>query len=269
MAEKVLFEKPAALCDTATHYCPGCGHGIVHKFLAQAIDTLGIQDRTILIAPVGCAVFAYNYIAVDGLETPHGRAHAVATGIKRALPDRIVVSYQGDGDLIAIGTAETVHAANRGEHISVIFINNAIYGMTGGQMAPTSLPGQVTKTSPKGRDPDSLGYPIRACELLNTLEAPYYIERCSLSSVPNLKKAQKAVEKALRYQKEGRGYSFVEILAMCPTNWDMSAVESVAWIKEKMEKFFPPGVFRDRGEEEDKKDGKTAEKKKEKKEAAR
>ena len=247
--EKLVYGRPASLVDRPTHYCPGCGHGIIHKLLAQAIDELGVRERTILIAPVGCSVLAYCYLAVDGIEAAHGRAPAVATGLKRALPDRIVVSYQGDGDLLAIGMGETVHAANRGEKISVIFVNNAIYGMTGGQMAPTTLQAQRTKTSPYGRNPAEAGYPIRACELLNTLEAPYYIERCAVNTVKNTLRARKAILKALRYQVEGKGYSFVEILSMCPTGWGVEPREAAGWITEAMVPWFPLGTLRDRGAE--------------------
>lgn len=247
--EKLVYQRPASLVDRPNHYCPGCGHGIIHKLLSQAIDELGARERTILIAPVGCSVLAYLYLDVDGCEAAHGRAPAVATGIKRMLPDRLVISYQGDGDLLAIGMAETVHAANRGERISVIFVNNAIYGMTGGQMAPTTLAGQKTKTSPGGRDPAEAGYPIRACELLNTLEAPYYIERCAVSSVKTVQRARRAIAKALRYQIEGRGYSFVEVLSMCPTGWGMEPPEAAAWVEQAMASWFPLGVVRDHGEE--------------------
>ena len=245
--EKLVYGRPASLVDRPTHYCPGCGHGIIHKLLAQAIDELGVRERTILITPVGCSVLAYNYLAVDGIEAAHGRAPAVATGLKRALPDRIVVSYQGDGDLLAIGMGETVHAANRGEKISVVFVNNAIYGMTGGQMAPTTLQAQRTKTSPYGRNPAEAGYPIRACELLNTLEAPYYIERCAVNTVKNVLRARRAILKALRYQVEGKGYSFVEVLSMCPTGWGVEPREAAAWVGEAMVPWFPLGTVRDRG----------------------
>lgn len=248
-AEKLVYGRPACLVDRPTHYCPGCGHGIIHKLVAQAIDELGIRERTILVAPVGCSVLAYHYLAVDGIEAAHGRAPAVATGLKRAQPDRIVVSYQGDGDLLAIGMGETIHAANRGEKISVIFVNNAVYGMTGGQMAPTTLQAQRTKTSPYGRIPADVGHPIRACELLNTLEAPYYVERCAVNTVKNTLRARRAILKALRYQVEGRGYCFVEVLSMCPTGWGLEPRESAAWIGEAMVPWFPLGTLRDRGAE--------------------
>ena len=195
--------------EVTTHYCAGCGHGIVHKLIAQIMDELGIQEKTLVIAPVGCSVLAYNYLKADGLEAAHGRAPAVSTGLKRVQKDKVVICYQGDGDLLAIGTAETVHAANRGEHITVIFINNAIYGMTGGQMAPTTMEGQVTKTTPYGRDPKEVGWPIRACELLNTLEAPYYIERCAVYDVKHINQTKKAIKKAIQNQIDGKGYSVV------------------------------------------------------------
>ena len=242
-----IYEFPKSINSVNTHYCAGCGHGIVHKLLGQCMDELDIAGDTILIAPVGCAVLAYKYLKVDALEAPHGRAPAVATGVKRVHKDKIVISYQGDGDLLAIGTAETIHAANRGENITVIFINNAIYGMTGGQMAPTTMAQQVTATSPKGRNVNDVGYPIRACELLNTLEKPYYIERCSVHDVKHILKTKTAIKKALQYQKEDKGYSFVEILGMCPTNWGMESQKSADWIKETMIPFFPLKLFRDKG----------------------
>jgi len=243
---KRVYTRPESLVDVPTHYCPGCGHGIIHKLLAQIIDELGIRERTIVIAPVGCSVLIYNYIEADGLEAAHGRAPAVATGLKRVLPDKIVISYQGDGDLLAIGTAETIHAANRGEGITILFVNNAIYGMTGGQMAPTSLVGQKTKTSPYGRNPAEAGLPIRACELLATLEAPVFIERCSVNSVKNILKAKRAMKKALDNQVKGRGFSFVEFLSMCPTNWGMSSQAAADWVGEEMTSYYPLGNFRDR-----------------------
>ena len=243
---KLVYDRPQGLQDVPTHYCPGCGHGIVHKLLGQAIDELGIRERTIVIAPVGCSVLIYHYLNTDSCEAAHGRAPAVATGLKRVLPDRIVVSYQGDGDLLAIGMGETIHAANRGERITVLFVNNAIYGMTGGQMAPTTLAGQKTKTSPFGRDPAEAGFPIRACELLATLEAPVFIERCAVDTVRNTLRAKKAIRKALENQVDGRGYSFVEILSMCPTNWGLSPRKAAEWVGEAMVPCFPLGNFRDR-----------------------
>ena len=229
------YEFPKSMNDVPTHYCGGCGHGIVHKLIAHVIDEMNIQQDVLLVAPVGCAVYAYNYINVDSCEAAHGRVH----------PEKVVISYQGDGDLLAIGTGETVHAANRGENITVIFINNAIYGMTGGQMAPTSLVGQVTKTTPFGRNADEVGYPIRACELLNTLVEPKYIERCAVYDVPHINKTKAAIKKALTYQKEGKGYSFVEVLSMCPTNWGVAPTVAADWVKDQMEPYYPLGVFRD------------------------
>ena len=234
--------------NVTTHYCAGCGHGIVHKLIAQIMDELGIQEKTLVIAPVGCSVLAYNYLRADGLEAAHGRAPAVSTGLKRVQKDKVVICYQGDGDLLAIGTAETVHAANRGEHITVIFINNAIYGMTGGQMAPTTMEGQVTKTTPYGRNPQDVGWPIRACELLNTLEAPYYIERCAVYDVKHINQTKKAIKKAIQNQIDGKGYSFVEILSMCPTNWGVDPVKAAEWVRDVMEPYYPVKCFRDGGE---------------------
>lgn len=239
------YEFPKSMNEVATHYCGGCGHGIVHKLICQVIDEMNIQQDVLLVAPVGCAVYAYNYINVDACEAAHGRAPAVATGMKRVHKDKIVISYQGDGDLLAIGTGETVHAANRGENITVIFINNAIYGMTGGQMAPTSLVGQVTKTTPFGRKAEEVGYPIRACELLNTLVEPKYIERCAVYDVKHINQTKAAIKKALTYQKEGKGYSFVEVLSMCPTNWGVAPTVAADWVKDQMEPYYPLGVFRD------------------------
>ncbi len=241
-----VYKRPESLADVPNHYCPGCGHGIIHKLLAQCIDELGIRESTILVAPVGCSVLAYNYLLVDGCEAAHGRAPAVSTGLKRALPDRVVISYQGDGDLLAIGTAETIHAANRGEKITVVFVNNAIYGMTGGQMAPTSLQAQKTKTSPYGRNPAEAGFPIRACEMLATLEAPVFIERCAVNSVKNVLRTKKALLKGLRNQLDGKGYAFIEILSMCPTGWGMEPHEAACWIDSDMVPWYPLGNFRDR-----------------------
>jgi len=229
-----------------THYCPGCGHGIVHKLIAEALGDLSLQDKTILVSPVGCAVFAYYYFDVGNVQVAHGRAPAAATGLKRACPDKVVISYQGDGDLAAIGTAEIVHAANRGEKICVIFVNNAIYGMTGGQMAPTTLVGQISTTTPWGRRPANEGFPIHMCELLATLEAPVYIERVALSDNKNIMKARRAIRKALEIQRDGVGFSFVEILSPCPTIWGLDAVASRNWVAEKMIPVFPLNVFRDR-----------------------
>lgn len=241
-----VFEKPKSLTDAPLHYCPGCTHGIIHRLVAQAIDTLGIEGKTIGVAPVGCAVMAYDYFACDMVEAAHGRAPAVATGIKRALPENIVFTYQGDGDLASIGMAETVHAATRNENITVIFVNNAIYGMTGGQMAPTSLVGQVTQTSPYGRDPATQGMPIRICELLSTLDAPAYLERVAVNSVAHVRQAKKAILKAFKNQVEGKGFSLVEVVSTCPTNWGLTPEKACEWVEEKMIPFYPLGNFKDR-----------------------
>ena len=248
MSEEKIYSFPKSMREVTTHYCAGCGHGIVHKLIAQIMDELGIQEKTLVIAPVGCSVLAYNYLKADGLEAAHGRAPAVSTGLKRVQKDKVVICYQGDGDLLAIGTAETVHAANRGEHITVIFINNAIYGMTGGQMAPTTMEGQVTKTTPYGRNPKEVGWPIRACELLNTLEAPYYIERCAVYDVKHINQTKKAIKKAIQNQIDGKGYSFVEILSMCPTNWGVDPAKAAEWVRDVMEPYYPVKCFRDGGE---------------------
>lgn len=245
----VVFEKPRALLDVQMHYCPGCTHGIIHRLVAEAIDELGILDRAVGVCPVGCSVLAYNYFACDIFEAAHGRAPAVATGIKRSRPDNVVFTYQGDGDLAAIGTAETVHAAARGENITVIFVNNCIYGMTGGQMAPTTLPGQVTETSPYGRDTKTAGYPIRVAEMLAALDGPAYIERVAVNNVPNVLKAKKAIKKAFQYQIEGRGYSLIEVLSICPTNWGLSPQESMKWLEDNMIPYYPLGVKKDTASE--------------------
>ncbi len=244
----VVFEKPKSLTDAVLHYCPGCTHGIVHRLVAESIDELGIEGKTIGIAPVGCSVMAYDYFACDMIEASHGRAPAVATGVKRSLPDNIVFAYQGDGDLASIGLCETVSTAARGENITVIFINNAIYGMTGGQMAPTSLIGQVTQTSPYGRDPKTQGYPIRICELLATLDGPAYLERVTVNSVKNVRKAKNAIKKAFQNQIEGKGFSLVEVLSSCPTNWGMTPQKALEWIDENMIAQYPLGVYRDKEE---------------------
>jgi len=241
----VVFKKSSIITDVPFHYCPGCTHGIAHRLVAECIEELGIGDKTIGICPVGCAVFAYKYFDIDMYEASHGRAPAVATGVKRVHPDKIVFTYQGDGDLASIGTAEIVHAAARGEKITVIFINNAIYGMTGGQMAPTTLVGQKTTTSPLGRDPERCGYPIRVSEMLATLEGAAYIERASLHDVPNINKAKKAIKKAFETQIAGKGFSLVELLSTCPTNWGLSPVESLNWLKENMIPQYPLGVFKE------------------------
>lgn len=237
-----VFEKPKALTDKPFHYCPGCTHGIIHALVAEAIDELNIREKTIGVAPVGCAVFAYEYFNCDMHEAAHGRAPAVATGIKRVLPDNVVFTYQGDGDLASIGTAEIVHAANRGEKITTIFVNNAIYGMTGGQMAPTSLLGQVTTTSPYGRNPNVEGNPIRVSEMLATLDGVAYIERVSLHDIRNINKARRAIKKAFEVQLAGKGFAMIEVLSTCPTNWGMTPVESLKWLEENMIPFYPLGV---------------------------
>lgn len=237
-----VFEKPKALTDKPFHYCPGCTHGIVHRLVAEVIDELGIREKTVGVAPVGCAVFAYDYFNCDMHEASHGRAPAVATGIKRVLPDNVVFTYQGDGDLASIGAAEIVHAANRGEKITTIFINNAIYGMTGGQMAPTSLLGQVTTTSPYGRSAEKEGHPIRVSEMLATLEGAAYIERVSVHDIRNITKAKKAIKKAFEMQLAGKGFALVEVLSTCPTNWGMTPAEALKWLEDNMIPYYPLGV---------------------------
>ena len=239
------FSIPKALPDVQMHYCPGCSHGVIHRLVAQAIDELGIEGKTIGIASVGCSVFAYNYFTCDMQQAAHGRAPAAATGIKRSLPDRMVFTYQGDGDLAAIGTAEIVHAAARGENITVIFVNNAIYGMTGGQMAPTTLSGQVTMTTPKGRQPQN-GYPVRMSEMLATLDGAAYIERVSVHNPQHILKAGKAIKKAFEYQLNGRGFAMVEVLAACPTNLKLAPVKALEWVKDNLVPYYPLGVIKDR-----------------------
>ena len=238
----VVYEKTKILTDTPLHYCPGCTHGIIHRLVAEAIDELGIQGKTIGIAPVGCAVFAYNYFNVDMMEAAHGRAPAVATGCKRVNPQNVVFTYQGDGDLASIGAAEITHAATRGENITVIFVNNAIYGMTGGQMAPTTLPGQVTTTSPYGRDPALCGYPIRVSEMLATLDGPAYIARCSVHDVKHILDAKKCIKKAFETQIAKKGFSMVEVLSSCPTNWGMTPREALNWLEANMIPQYTLGV---------------------------
>jgi 2-oxoisovalerate ferredoxin oxidoreductase beta subunit len=243
-----LYERKSEL-QGQTHYCPGCGHGVAHKLIAEALHEMGVQDDTIFVSPVGCSVFAYYYFDVGNVQAAHGRAPAAATAVKRSCPGKIVISYQGDGDLAAIGTAEIVHAANRGEKITVFFVNNAIYGMTGGQMAPTTLVGEKSTTSPWGRRPGNEGFPLHMSELLATLEAPVYIERVALSDNKNIMKARRAVKKALEIQKSGAGFSFVEILSPCPTIWGKDPVDARHWIADKMIPTFPLNVFRDRAPE--------------------
>ena len=246
-----VFEKPKALTDAPLHYCPGCTHGIIHRLVAEAIDELGIQGRTIGVAPVGCSVFAYNYFNCDMVQAAHGRAPAVATGIKRSDPDNIVFTYQGDGDLAAIGTAETVHSAARRENITVIFVNNAIYGMTGGQMAPTTLPGQVTQTSPYGRDVEKVGYPVKVCEMLSNVDGAYYLERVAVNNVKNVKKAKAAIKKAFQNQIDGKGFSLIEVLSTCPTNWGKTPEDALVWLEENMIPYYPLGVYKDLSAKED------------------
>ncbi len=242
----VVFEKPKTLTDAPLHYCPGCTHGIIHRLVAEVIDELGIEGRTIGVAPVGCSVMAYDYFTCDFIQAPHGRAPAVATGVKRADPENnVVFTYQGDGDLAAIGTAEPVHAAARRENITVIFVNNAIYGMTGGQMAPTTLPGQVTQTSPYGRDVETVGYPVKVCELLQNVDGAAYLERVSVNNPSNVKKAKAAIKKAFQNQLDGKGFSLVEVVSTCPTNWGMTPAKALEWLEENMLPYYPLGVYKD------------------------
>jgi len=241
----VVFDRPKALSDVPLHYCPGCTHGIVHRLVAEAIDNLGVVDKTVGIAPVGCSVFAYDYFECDMIQAAHGRAPAVATGVKRTHPDSVVFTYQGDGDLAAIGTAETVHACARGENITIIFINNCIYGMTGGQMAPTSMPGQITTTSPYGRDRKIQGSPVHVCEMLSTLDGVAYAERVSVDCPKNILHAKKSIQKAFQNQIDKKGLSIIEVLSTCPSNWGKSPEESLKWLREEMMPFYPLGVYKD------------------------
>jgi 2-oxoglutarate/2-oxoacid ferredoxin oxidoreductase subunit beta len=242
--EQLVYQRPEALSDVHTHYCPGCLHGVAHRLIAEVIDELGIRENTIGVAPVGCSVFCYNYFEVDFVEAAHGRAPAMATGVKRVLPDRIVFTYQGDGDLASIGLAEIMHAALRGENLTVIFINNAIYGMTGGQMAPTTLPGQKTTSSPMGRDVETSGFPIKICELLATMDGATYIARRSLHNPTEIRKAKKAIKQAFENQIHGHGFSLVELLSSCPTNWDIPPAEALKWIETQMVPVYPLGDFK-------------------------
>ncbi|NIP42798.1 MAG: 2-oxoglutarate oxidoreductase [candidate division Zixibacteria bacterium] len=244
-AKLKIFERPKSFSDVVTHYCPGCTHGIIHRLIAETIDEYGIRGRTVGVAPVGCSVLIYNYFRTDFLESPHGRAPALATGLKRVSPELVVFTYQGDGDLASIGMGEIVHAANRGEKITVIFVNNAIYGMTGGQMAPTTMPGQVTTTSPMGRDVSQAGFPIRMSELLSTLRTPAYIERVSVHTPHNVIRAKKAIKKAFKNQMEGKRFTFVEVLSTCPTNWGLTPEEAEKWLEENMLGYYPLGLFKD------------------------
>ncbi|NLA77058.1 MAG: 2-oxoglutarate oxidoreductase [Clostridiales bacterium] len=245
----VVFKRPHALLDVPNTYCPGCTHGIIHRLVAECIDELGIEGKTVGVAPVGCAVMAYNFFGCDMIQAPHGRAPAIATGVKRSKPDSVVFAYQGDGDLAAIGTAETVHAATRGENITVIFVNNAIYGMTGGQMAPTSLPGQITQTTPYGRDVGVAGYPIRVCEMLSTLEGTEYAERVTVDCVKNVNKAKKAIKKAFQNQLDGKGFNIVEVVSSCPTNWGLAPNDALEWLRNNMLPYYPLGVYKDKSAE--------------------
>ncbi|GAA0123675.1 MAG: 2-oxoglutarate oxidoreductase [Clostridium argentinense] len=241
----IVFEPTKALLDVPTHYCPGCTHGIIHRLVGEVLEELDVLDKAIGVAPVGCSVLAYDYFACDMFEAAHGRAPAVATGIKRSKPDAVVFTYQGDGDLAAIGTAEIVHAATRGENIVTVFVNNCIYGMTGGQMAPTTLPGQVTETSPYGRDVKTQGHPIRVSEMIATLDGACYVERVSVDSVPNVLKTKKAIKKAFENAIAGKGFSLVEVLSICPTNWGLSPKESMEWLRSNMMPFYTLGVKKD------------------------
>jgi 2-oxoglutarate ferredoxin oxidoreductase subunit beta len=241
---QIVYQRPEAMTEVPFHYCPGCTHGVAHRLVGEALDELGLRERTILVASVGCSVFSYNYFEVDACEAAHGRAPAVATGLKRLQPDRTVITYQGDGDLASIGIAEVIHAAARGENITVFFINNAIYGMTGGQMAPTSLPGQKTSTSPCGRDTRQTGMPMRVSELLCGLPGTAYIVRRSLHDVTHIRKTKKAIVTALKVQQQQLGFSMVEILSTCPTNWGIAPEAALAWIESHMLPQFPVGDYR-------------------------
>jgi len=241
----VVFSKTPVITDVPFHYCPGCTHGIAHRLVAECIEEMGMQERAVGVVPVGCAVFAYKYFNIDVYQAAHGRAPAVATGAKRVHPENLLFTYQGDGDLASIGAAEIVHAAARGEKITAIFINNAIYGMTSGQMAPTTLVGQKTTTSPFGRDASHCGYPVRVAEMLSTLDGAAYIERVSLHDVPHINKAKKAIRKAFETQMAGKGFSMVELLSTCPTNWGLSPAEALGWLKQNMIPYYPLGVFKE------------------------
>jgi 2-oxoglutarate ferredoxin oxidoreductase subunit beta len=244
VSEKTIYSRPESLTATPTHYCPGCMHGVAHRLIAEVMDEMGIREKTVAVAPVGCSVFAYNYFNFDVVQAPHGRAPAMATGIKRVLPDRIVFTYQGDGDMASIGAGEVVAAAARGENITIIFINNTNYGMTGGQMAPTTLPGQITTSSPKGRDVETQGYPVRAAELLATLEGTGYSVRRSLHDPKNIRLAKKAIRTAFEVQQRGLGFSMVELLSTCPTNWGLTPSNAQKWIEEKMIPYYPLGDYK-------------------------
>ncbi|MGE5262925.1 MAG: thiamine pyrophosphate-dependent enzyme [Acidobacteriota bacterium] len=241
---QTVFKRPQSLESVVTHYCPGCTHGTIHRLVAEVLDELGIREKTIGVAPVGCAVFAYNYFNTDFAEAAHGRAPAMATGLKRVHPDRVVFTYQGDGDMAAIGTAEIIHAAARGENITVIFVNNAVYGMTGGQMAPTTLPGMTTTSSPRGRDVEIMGFPVKAAELLSQMTGASYVVRRSVHDPGNINKTKKAIKTAFQVQLNQAGFSLVEILSSCPTNWNMTAVDALKFIKDEMIPYYPLGDYK-------------------------
>jgi len=241
---QLVYQRPESLADVPTHYCPGCTHGVAHRLVAEVLDEMNVREKTIGVAPVGCSVFAYNYFNCDFVEAPHGRAPAMATGVKRVLPDRVVFTYQGDGDLASIGMGEIIHAAARGENITVIFINNAIFGMTGGQMAPTTLPGQKTTSSTSGRDVEQMGFPIRMCELLSSLDGVGYVVRRSLHDPKNIRLAKKAIRLAFETQVRGLGFSMVELLSSCPTNWGLSPLDALKWIEEHMVPAYPLEDFK-------------------------
>lgn len=241
------FTRPTSLQDVVTHYCPGCTHGVIHRLVAEILDELGIRERTVGVAPVGCSVLAYNYFNTDFLEAPHGRAPALATGFKRLRPDMIVFTYQGDGDLASIGMSEIIHAANRGEKFTTIFVNNAIYGMTGGQMAPTTLSGQIATTCPMGRDTSKTGMPIRMCELLSGLVTPAYLERVAVHSPQHIIGAKRAIRKAFQNQVDNRCFSLIEVLSTCPTNWGKTPSEATTWVDANLKSYFPLGVYKDPG----------------------
>ena len=243
-SETLVYERPTALVNVPTHYCPGCTHGVANRLIAEVIDEMGIREKSIGVASVGCSVFIYNYLNVDFVQGPHGRVPAMATGVKRVLPERVVFTYQGDGDLASIGMAEIVHAATRGENITVFFLNNTNYGMTGGQMAPTSMPGQKTTSSPNGRDVETQGYPIRVSEMLSTLDGASYVVRRSLHDAKNIRQAKKAIRMAFETQVRGLGFSMVELLSICPTNWGMTPVNALSWLNDKMIPYYPLGDYK-------------------------
>lgn len=250
---KVVFERPHALLPVVTNYCPGCTHGIVNRLVAECLDELDVEGDAVGVAPVGCTVTSYDFYGCDMIEAAHGRAPAVATAAKRVLSDGVVFAYQGDGDLASIGMAETVHAATRGENITVIFVNNCIYGMTGGQMAPTTLPGQITQTTPYGRDTATAGFPIRMCEMLSTLDGVALAQRVTVDSVPHVKEAKKAIQKAFQNQLDHKGFSIVEVLSTCPTNWGLTPIEAMQWLRDNMIPYYPLGVYKDKDAQKEEK----------------